>query len=284
MTWIDRLERRFGWMAFPSLLRFYAILTAMVFVLEQLRPDIRPLLEFDLLAILSGELWRVVTFLFASSHVSGGWPLPLQILFMYFVIRIAFMMSDALEGVWGVFRTTLFFYVGILSLIVVNFGSFGLLSGTGVYIYVSAFFAFATLFPKVEFLMFFVLPVQVRFIALFGVVMLLAQLADLFLKGATLIAMIIPLFYVLIFANYILWAGIPVLRGRRMLVKAAQRRRKFEVANQPANDAFHDCVVCGRTEKSDPRLEFRISADGKEYCLNHLPEELEKDGEDQDCK
>jgi hypothetical protein len=28
--------------------------------------------------------------------------------------------------------------------------------------------------------------------------------------------------------------------------------------------------VCGKTEVSDPHGEFRVGADGKEYCEDHL--------------
>ena len=68
---MNRMERRFGWMAFPGFLRFYAILHAMVYVLQVLRPDIGFLLEFDRDLILQGEVWRLVTFLFASSGFAG---------------------------------------------------------------------------------------------------------------------------------------------------------------------------------------------------------------------
>ncbi len=276
MNLIDRLERRLGWMAFPGLLRYYAILTGMVFVLVTFRPELQPLLEFDLLAILSGEVWRVVTFLFTAAHVSNAYPLMVQILLMFIVIRISFLISDALESAWGVFRTSMFLYVGILGLLLGNVLFLGLLWGTGVYIFASAFFAFATLYPRVEFLLMFVLPVQVRFFAIIGAVLIFARMADLFIGGVV----IAPVFYMLVFINYFLWAGLPALKGRRTLIKAAKRRRKFETAKQPAGEAFHECVICTRTDQSHPGLEFRISADGKEYCLDHLPEaQDEKKGE-----
>ena len=66
MTSISRWERRFGWLAFPGLLRYYALMHALVYVLQIVRPDIGSLLEFDRARILSGEVWRVFTFLFSS--------------------------------------------------------------------------------------------------------------------------------------------------------------------------------------------------------------------------
>ena len=50
------------------------------------------------------------------------------------------------------------------------------------------------------------------------------------------------------------------------------RRREFRAALVPASDSLHRCRTCGRTERTNPDLEFRVSgADGEEYCAEHLP-------------
>ena len=260
MRFLDRLERNFGWLAFPGFLRFYVLFHALVFVLQLFRNDIGVLLEFDRERILSGEIWRVVTFLFSSSGMSGIG--PLGVLFFFFMVMIAFMMSDALEGAWGIFRTTLYFYAGWLFLLVGNFISPVAFSGSGFLLYGTAFLAFATLFPKVEFMMFFVIPVQVRFLA-----MIQAGLLVLTLLGDY---RLFPLF-LLGHLNYLLWAGIPAMRGQAKVMQSVQRRKGFNAKKLPKEEAFHVCVVCGRTEISDPALEFRIGADGQEYCGEHLP-------------
>jgi len=261
MSRFDQLERRLGVLSFPGLLRYYAILHALVYVLQVVRPDIGLLLEFDRKRIFAGEVWRVVTFLFSSSGI-GGVGL-MGALFFFFMVMIAFMMSDALEEAWGVFKTTMFFYCGILGLIVANFLLPGAMPGSGFLLYGSAFFAFATLFPKLEFLMFFVLPVQVRFLAMIqAAVLLLGVLGDWRL---------LP-FFLLGFANYLVFAGIPALRGTAKTMESAQRRRRFNSAKEPEHAAFHTCARCGRTDVSDPGLEFRVGKDGREYCGEHLPE------------
>lgn len=58
---IDRMERRLGWLTFPGLLRYYALLHVLVFAVSLFRPDLTELLDFDRGKILSGEVWRVVT-------------------------------------------------------------------------------------------------------------------------------------------------------------------------------------------------------------------------------
>ncbi|MDX1679664.1 MAG: hypothetical protein R3242_02935 [Akkermansiaceae bacterium] len=266
MNWMNRLERRCGWLAFPGFLRFYAILHALVFMLQIVRPDIGLILEFNRELIFEGEVWRLVTFLFASSAFRGAG--FLAIIFFFFMVLIAFMISDALEGAWGVFRTSLFYYTGILGLLVGNFLSPTVMVGSGLMLYLSSFLAFATLFPRVEFLIFFILPVQVRWLAwILGISLILGVIGSLIEQKY-----MDALFIFLAFANYLLWAALPALRGRATVVKAAKRRRQFETAKEPGTAAFHECAECGRTDVSDPKLEFRISADGKEYCLEHLPE------------
>ena len=261
MTFLDRMERKFGWLAFPGFLRYYALLHALVYILQIFRPDIGLLLDFDRKLILDGEIWRIITFLFASSGFGGAGGLGL--LFTFFMVMIAFMMSDALESAWGEFRASLFFYSGAAGLIAANFLYAKGMPGSGLILYTSAFFAFATLFPKVEFRVFFVIPVQVRFLAIFGAVVLLLPVLSEPLR--------IP-YFVLGLANYVLFAGIPALRGKAMERVSVARRKEFKAAKTPSDAAFHMCVVCNRSDVSNPELDFRIDVNGQEYCEDHLPD------------
>ncbi|MDP4625715.1 MAG: hypothetical protein NWT08_11325 [Akkermansiaceae bacterium] len=276
MEFLDKWERKLGWMSFPGLFRYYALFHVMVFLLQFLNPAIGLALDFDLEKILNGEVWRVVTFLFSTSGLSGLG--GLSVLFLYFMVIIAFMVSDGLEGAWGVFRTSMFFYVGIAGLLVANvlfslifWVTFGIplsIPITGLIFYQSAFFAFATLFPKVELLLFFVLPVQVRWFAIFSAAMLVAAV----LKMPFVIALVAICFIAFGSVNYLLWAGIPALRGKARVVSSAKRKRNFNKTKSSPESAFHCCSTCSKTEVSDPELEFRMAEDGKEYCLEHLPD------------
>jgi hypothetical protein len=261
MMSIGSLERRFGWLAFPGFLRYYALMHALVYVLQVFRTDIGALLEFDRARILSGEVWRVVTFLFSSSGFAGIG--AVGILFFFFMVMIAFMMSDALEGAWGVFKTSLFYYCGIAGLIVANFVFPNAMAGSGFLLYGASFLAFATLFPRVEFLMFFILPVQVRFLAMIQAgIMALAVFSNWLL---------LP-FFLLGCANYLIFAGIPALRGTAQVIESKQRRKRFSAAKKAEEPSFHNCASCDRTEVTDPGLEFRVGKDGREYCVEHLRE------------
>ena len=256
-----QLERRLGWLSFPGFLRYYTMFQALVYLIQQVRPDIGGLLAFSRSKILAGEVWRLVTFLFSSSGGVGQG--GLGIIMMVFLVMIAFMMSAALEDAWGVFKTTLFFAVGIVGLILGNFLFPQVMPDSGLLLYGAAFFAFATLFPKVEFLLFFILPVQVRVLAWIQVVgLVLAVISDWRLAP----------FFLLGYANYLIFAGIPALRGTARVMQAVQRKKFFNAAKEPEHASFHCCVSCERTEVSDPDLEFRVGRDGREYCCEHLRE------------
>ena len=261
MPSLHKLERRFGRISFPGFLRYYALMHALVYLLQWMRPDIGMLLEFDRSKIMAGEVWRVVTFLFASSGFQGMG--ILGAVFFYFMVRIAFMMSDALEENWGEFSTSMFFYVGVIGLLIGNFLLDGPMMGSGFLLYGAAFFAFATLFPNIEFLLFFILPVKIKYLAW-------VQLA--FLVLGVLASPLMLVFYLLAYANYIFWAGIPLMKGRAKLAESAHRQKKFRQAQEPLGESFHKCSVCGRTDVTHPELEFRVGNDGKEYCEDHLPD------------
>lgn len=79
-------------------------------------------------------------------------------------------------------------------------------------------------------------------------------------------------FYIIGLANYFLSAGIPTLRGIVRILESSQRKKRFNPGKTQASEAFHACVVCQKTDVSDPHLEFRIATDGEEYCTGHLPE------------
>lgn len=261
MTVFDRLERRFGWISFPGFLRYYALFHVLVFVIRFVRPDIGQVFEFDRAKIFSGEIWRVVTFFFATSQF--GPPTMASIIFLLFAVNFAFMIGDGLEDAWGAFKSSLFYYIGIFLTIVANFAYPFNIPLSGFVLYASAFLAFATLFPKTEILLFFVLPIQIRFLGILqGIVVLLMVLTA---------PILLP--YVLMgFANYILLAAIPSLRGTVSAIDSTKRKKRFNARISSDDRAFHTCASCDRTDTTDPGLEFRVGGDGREYCIDHLRE------------
>jgi hypothetical protein len=261
MTVFDRLERRFGWLAFPGFLRYYALFHVLVFVLQIIRPDIGQLFEFDRAKIFSGEVWRVATMFFAGSQF--GTFNPVSVLLLIFAVNFVFMVSDGLEDAWGSFKTSLFYYAGIGLVLLANFVYPVVIPSSGVALFGAAFLAFATLFPKMEILLFFILPVQVRFLGILMAAGILLNVAGQ--------PVLLP-FYLVAFANYFIWAGIPALRGTALTIELGQRKKRFNASKTPVSEAFHTCSICEKTDVSHPHDEFRIGHDGEEYCGDHLPQ------------
>lgn len=261
MLLFDRLERRCGWLAFPGFLRYFALFHLLVFVLQMLRPDIGELFEFDRAKIFSGEIWRVATMFFAGSQF--GRVSPFALVFLYFAVSFVFMVSDGLEGAWGSFKTSLFYYTGIVVVIVMNFIYPIAIPASGTALYGAAFLAFATLFPRVQIMLLMIIPVQVRFLGMFaGAMVLLTAISR---------PVLFP-FYLLAYANYLLWAALPALRGTARVIEAGKRKKRFAAGKSQTGEAFHSCAACKKTDISDPQLEFRIGQDGEEYCADHIPD------------
>ncbi len=260
MNVFDRLERRWSWLSFPGFLRYFALFQVMVFVLQIFQPNISELLAFNRDKIFAGEVWRIATMFFAEAQF--GKPSIINILLLIFAVNFVFMVNDGLEGAWGSFKTSLFCYAGILLTLAASFLYPVAVPFGGTMLFASALLAFATLFPKVEILLFFIIPVQIRFIGMFlafGILMTVFQLPIL-----------LP-FYLATLANYLIWAAIPTLKGTALVLDASKRRKNFNNSKLPTSEAFHTCATCKVTDISDPYLEFRIGPDGEEYCVEHLP-------------
>jgi hypothetical protein len=234
----------------------------LVFVLELIRPDIGQVLEFDRAKIFSGEIWRMATMFFANSEF-GNPRSPVAIIFLFFAVNFVFMVGDSLENAWGTFKASLFYYTGIVLVLAANFAYSVAVPLSGTVLYASAFLAFCTLFPKMEILLLFIIPVQVRFLGML--------MAGGFLLTIISMPILLP-FFAVAFANYILWAGIPALRGTASMIESGKRKKRFNAGKTAASEAFHTCVVCQKTDVTDPHMEFRIGHDGEEYCTGHLPD------------
>ena len=260
VRWLERIEPYFDWLHFRGLFKYLTFLGVIAFACQWANSDIGKLLAFDREKILSGEVWRVVSFIFTPRGLPG-FSAP-GVVSLVFATWIAFLVSDALESEWGSTRTTLYILVGWLGLLASHF-IFGMSSQwSGISLYTSVFLAFATLFPKLELSMLLLMPVQVR---VFGLITGVIMLFNAVFHPSTLLTTV-P-----VMIPYLLWVLPGVIHGRKSLVKAAQRRRKFQIASRPESQAFHRCDSCGRTERDSADLEFYTLPDGKEYCQQHLP-------------
>jgi hypothetical protein len=260
MTFLNRLERRIGFIAIPSLIRAVVLLTALVCVLAYTNPTLLAVLDLDPELIKHGQFWRLITFLFIpSSPVQPGAMLsPIwAVMALYFL----WFIGDGLERAWGAFSLTLYFLVGALTTIGAAFLT-GVPLSNGM-IAASLFFAFAWFYPDEVIYLFFILPVKIKWLAWISAVLL----GFAFVSGsnAARLAMLIAL------SNYVMFFGPQIVHQARHRKDISARRKRFEVQSRSTEEPLHRCATCGATELSDPNVEFRVSRDGEEYCLPHLP-------------
>lgn len=282
MNWIQKLERKFGRYAIQNLMYYIIILYGIGFLLNSVAPGFyTQYLSLNVNAILQGQIWRVVTFLIQPPDAS--------LIFIIFVLHLYYMIGQHLEAAWGAFRFNLYFFTGVILHVIAAFAAYFI---TGIsfpidtfYLNLSLFFAFAVLYPNIEFLLFFVIPVKVKYLAILDGIFFAYVILQAFM----------PAYGGTIYGGYYkanaIAAGVSILNfvifyfsSRNFKAYSpgqVQRKKKFqrEVRNAQVNRAAaavgakHRCTVCGRTELDDPNLEFRYCSKcngAYEYCQDHL--------------
>jgi membrane associated rhomboid family serine protease len=181
---------------------------AIVYVFELVKPGLVPYLTLFPPALYAGEFWRLLTFLFV--------PPAMNPIFLFFWLYLIYVYAQALEHEWGSFRFTVYYLVGALATAAAGFYP-GFSPVSNMFLNASLFLAFATLFPDFELMLFFILPVKVKYVGYFTWFMLVWTFVT---SGAqTRLAVAAGL------ANYFLLLG-PDLWGRAKLRWQVHRNRR----------------------------------------------------------
>jgi membrane associated rhomboid family serine protease len=250
---LDSLERRWGRWCIPGLLRVVALVQALMFILIKANPAVHPHLQLVPREVMHGDVWRVLSFVFL--------PPTSSLLWIIFAVMFLIFIGDILEGAWGSFRLNLYYFSCVLLL---NAAAFLTGNGTGMeatLLYMSLFLAACVIAPDVEIMLFFVFPVKLRFLGWFNGALMVMMLWSSPLAWAAVLAVLVP---------FACFAGPSWLGRARQSAEVAGRRRRFQSLQLPDDEAFHTCASCGVTEKVDASAEFRIAADGREFCLKCL--------------
>ncbi|HUJ10383.1 MAG TPA: hypothetical protein VL171_10180 [Verrucomicrobiae bacterium] len=214
--WIDRLERLMPGLGIPNLALYLVGAQVVGFFLALYDPRALGLLVLSPSLILKGELWRLVTFLAIPLYSSLLWML-IALYFLYFII-------NGIEEEWGEFRTTLYLLVAVILTIAFSF-TFQIPIWSVRELESTLFLAAATIAPDYQILLFFVLPVKMKW---------LAWLVAAYLGWALVTGLWLDrLYLVTMYANYLLFFG-PYFAGR---LKAFYRREKFKRAVQAGRES-----------------------------------------------
>lgn len=303
MNWIDKLERKFGRFGIPNLMIYVIALSAIGEMIMLVRPELYEYLNLNVDQIIHhGQVWRLVTFLFSPSLIGGA----SNILLFALIAWVFYSIGSNLERLWGTFRFTLFYVMGVLLIIVSTFAAYFIMNAIGVqfrvdtgevqlavtnsalvgrylasqvtleYISESLFLAFAFAFPDAQFLLFFIIPIKAKWMSILYLVMdaYLIYASIAYGEYHTVVLIVASLLNLLLF--FVHGKGRPSVAGR---VKQKKRKmefqRKYEQGSATGyeNGAKHRCAICGRTEKDAPHLDFRYCSkcEGNyEYCSEHL--------------
>ena len=260
--WLNKMERKLGRYAVPNLMNYVVILYAVGALVCWRAPELYfEYLMLDARAILHGQIWRIVTFLM--------WPLSGDLFLNVLVIYCYYNLGRTLEAVWGSFRFNVYFFMGIIGHVLAAILIYALTGRiyplTAEYLNFSLFFAYAATFPDAQFLLFFVIPIKAKWLALFDAFFLVFG----FVYGS--FPQRIAIF--LSIANFIIFF-LMTKDFKKYSPKEVKRKQDFKVKTmRPVNRAHHKCAVCGRTDEESPGMEFRYCSkcEGSyEYCMDHL--------------
>ncbi len=282
MNVFRKLERKFGKYAIRDLMKYIVYIYIAGLILQFFAPSVYyNWLCLDAYAILHGQIWRVVTFLlwppisvsaYGMTSAAGIFNTVINLLFNGVLLYCYWTIGLTLERAWGSFMFNMYFLIGIIGhvlaviIIYLAFGYRYIL--TTDYINLALFFAIAFTYPDTQFLLMMAIPIKAKWLALFDAAIYVYG----FITGtaASRVAIVLSLLNVFIFFL--------LVRGSRYSPREVKRKRDFKAKTaEPTridpSGAHHRCMVCGRTDVTNPELQFRFCSkcEGNcEYCSDHL--------------
>lgn len=188
--WIDKLERKIGWLSLPNLALYLVVLQIFGFLVCLLKPSAQLKLVLDPEAVAAGQYWRLLTFL--GMPLATDFWIIIVIWFLYFIVQ-------SLENSLGEFKTTLYFTVSVLLTVAFAF-VFNVRIDSITYIQSSLFLAAATLYPETEILLFFVIPIKLKWLGWLT--------AAYIIFVAIMASWLLRLYLVTVFLNYLMFFGV----------------------------------------------------------------------------
>ena len=287
-TQFDRFCLKHHDKGIPNLMLYIVIGSAIVYIMSMIKGGsfLYEFLRFDKAAILRGQVWRLFTYVLTYSPASS--PFLILIAFYFF-----YMLSRSVESRLGTLRFNLFYFTGVVMMDIfamifcpvadvtiqgqiypASLFSYSIYGDMGFYLHLSILLMFASCSPDAQFLVLFFIPVKAWFLGLVYLVLITIDIINL---SAFFPHCLFPLVGLL---NYLLFAGSDVRNLFPFMQQHAPRQKKpvgapipFRKQEPAKPDYHHRCAVCGRTDISDPQLEFRYCSRCNGYycyCQDHI--------------
>lgn len=266
---IDRFCYRHPRFGIPNLMTLIVAGNVLVLILSMMdrTGTLASAFYFSPAHILKGQIWRLVTFPFVPEQ-DGIW-LLISLYFYYFI-------GSNLERQWGPGRFTIYYLLGMAFTIAFGFIVY---FATGISIFLSAyylnmslFFAFAALFPDTRVLLFFFLPIKIKWLALLDAAyFLIAVITNPFPIN---LLPIVAVLNFLVFCGSDLFAMFRPQAYRRSRATVNFKKEASRIRQEQAGKPYtRKCEVCGRTDADYPNLEFRYCSRCQGYhcfCEDHI--------------
>ncbi len=287
---MKNLRRRFELFCFrnrtkgiPNLMLYLSLGSALVYLMTTFTGNylLYDLLYFDRELILKGQVWRLITY--PLTYDAGS------ILLTAITLLCYYSLGRAIENQWGTLRFNLYYLSGVLLMDIYSmvFGGWADVS----YLNLSLFLAYATMYPDSHFLLFFIIPVKAWIFAVLDLALTLYEVISLSIPYFLFPYNLLPLISI---ANYLLFFGKDIVNvfpvswranARRLFRKKPSQAKKEKVVPFPSAGSYeattakpkdlytHRCAVCGRTDVTNPELEFRYCSKCNGYhcyCQEHI--------------
>ena len=268
-------------------MQFIVFISAAVFIIHMMDTTgtLLIMLSFHPGLIMRGEVWRLLTWVFL--------PLNNNIFFTAIMLYFYYFIGSSLERQWGTPKFTIYYIFGVLLNIIfgflvwfiysnsiysslLDFLWYGFVRLSPNFLNLSMFFAFAVLFPDHQVLLFFFIPIKIKWMALinacFYVFSIITSLVDGHYAMAFLPVVALLNFFIICGADMVDYLRPHKSRRSPQTInfrKAAKNaRREYEDKHYR-----HKCAVCGKTDFEYPGLEFRYCSrcDGYHcFCIDHI--------------
>ena len=284
-NFLNNMERKLGKYAIRNITVYIIGLYIFGYILQfaPFKVNITNYLTLDPYLILHGQVWRLVTWILIPPQALSIW--------IFFTLYLYYFMGTTMERTIGTFRYNVFIFGGIIFMILSAFltyivyylitgGNEQLLAAlmytlSGVfstyYIQEAVFLIFAICYPDIQLLLMFIIPIKVKYLGILYAGMLAFSAIYNGLIGRNYAIFFAVFFQFLnVFLFYLSLGRLSHLRPKEI-----KRRQEFNrgVKMRPQGVTRHKCAVCGRTEETNPELEFRFCSKcngNYEYCQDHL--------------
>lgn len=248
----------------PNLMRYITAANVAIWVLGAINRSFLGVLTFDPALILHGQIWRLVSFIFYP---------PSMGLLAFLAFWFYYWIGSTLEAQWGTGQFTIYYFSGVILTVLYGFIIY-FITGRSVnlgseYIYLSMFFSFAVLYPDMQVLFMYIIPIKIKYLAIVDAVFFAySVIANSFPVNLLPLVALINFF---IFCGGELFASLP----RRPSKNTVNFRQKSARIRREQKDKLytHKCAVCGRTDVDHPELEFRYCSKCQGYhcfCSDHI--------------